>query len=71
MLTRSKEAARRTGSQELGREQGVSVEWGQSFSLGKMESSGGRWCGWMLILLSCALERGQMASVRHSAFYQD
>lgn len=35
MLTRSKEAASRTGSQELGREQGVSVEWGQSFSLGK------------------------------------
>lgn len=35
MLTKSKEAASRTGSQELGREQGGSVEWGQSFSLEK------------------------------------
>lgn len=34
-LTKSTEAASRTWSQELGREQGVSVEWGQSFSLGR------------------------------------
>lgn len=43
---------------------------GTEFQSGKMESSGGRCRGWMLILLSCALERGQMASVRHGAFDQ-
>lgn len=41
---------------------------GTEFQSGKMESSEGGWWGWMLILLSCALECGQMVSVRHSAF---